>query len=345
MPSYVKRNTFFSVPTSSLRRIRPALIAVIALIPGLAPRSGDAQSVETFVQEIPGTNVSVIMALAPGGTFAMGSPPDEMGRDGDEGPQRTVTLDAFWIGIHELTYDQFAAFRYRRLDSDLTDLEGVRIDVDAVSRPTPPYEDPAHGMGLGDHPATGMTQWAALQYARWLSLKTGRLYRLPTEAEWEYACRAGSTDPFSFGDDPERLSDYAWYTANSGDVFHEVGQRNPDAWGLFDMMGNVAEWTLDQYDEAFYETLSPEPIQSPWVRPTTEHPRTVRGGTYGDDANELRCANRLASTLRWKRRDPQLPKSRWWNTDSPHVGFRLVSPNRDFTIEEIETYFRDLLGS
>jgi formylglycine-generating enzyme required for sulfatase activity len=196
-------------------------------------------------------------------------------------------------------------------------------------------------MGLGDHPATGMTQWAALQYARWLSLKSGRLYRLPTEAEWEYACRAGTTTTFPFGDSSDPIGDHAWFAANSGDVFHRVGQKGPNAWGVHDLLGNVAEWTMDQYAAAAYEKWSDEP----WTRPTSEHPRTVRGGAFDDDPSALRCADRLESTLRWNRRDPQLPKSRWWNTDSPHVGFRLVSPDRSFSIEEIRSYWDDMLGS
>lgn len=306
-----------------------------------SPSPSLAQSTNTFMQRIPGTDVSFTMAFAPGGTFTIGSLENEPGRDPDEGPQRTVTLDAFWIGVHEVTHDQFSVFRYRRLDSEATAVEGVRFDVDAVSRPSPPYEDPAHGMGLGDHPATGMTQWAALQYARWLSLKTGRLYRLPTEAEWECACRAGTTTTFPFGDGRERLGEHAWYAANSGDVFHRVGQKPPNAWGLHDMLGNVAEWTMDQYDAAAYGNWSDEP----WTKPTSEHPRTVRGGAFDDDPDALRCADRLESTLRWKRRDPQLPQSRWWNTDSPHVGFRLVSPDRPYTIDEIRSYWVDMLGS
>ncbi len=299
------------------------------------------QTDDTLTQRIPGTDVSFAMVRVPDGTFVIGSPDGEPGRDADEGPQRSVTLEPFWIGVYEVTHSQFSIFRYRRLDSEATAIEDERFDVDAVSRHSPPYEDPAHGMGLGNHPATGMTQWAALQYARWLSLKTGRLYRLPTEAEWEYACRVGTTTVFPFGDAPDRLGDQAWYAANSGDVFHQVGQKAPNTWGLFDMLGNVAEWTMDQYDAAAYDDWSDEP----WTRPTSEHPRTVRGGAFDDDPDAMRCANRLESTLRWKRRDPQLPKSRWWNTDSPHVGFRLVSPDRTYTIEEIRAYWIEMLGS
>ncbi len=317
-----------------MHRIGLAVISLLFIAP-------DFQTGETLTQRIPGTDVRITMAWLPGGSFTIGSPENEPGRNPDEGPQRTVTLASFWIGVHEVTHNQFSVFRYRRLDGEATGIEGERFDVDAVARPSPPYEDPAHGMGLGDHPASGMTQWAALQYARWLSLKTGRLYRLPTEAEWEYSCRAGSTTALPFDGGPESLGDHAWFAANSGDVFHRVGQKAPNTWGLYDMLGNVAEWTMDQYDAAAYDNWSDEP----WSQPTREHPRTVRGGAFDDDPEALRCADRLESTLRWKRRDPQLPKSRWWNTDSPHVGFRLVSPDRAYTIEEIRAYWIEMLGS
>lgn len=321
-----------------------ALVVALLLVPTAPPASAQTAG-DTLVQRIPGTGVSFTMSYAPGGAFQIGSPQEEAGRDADEGPQRTVAVEPFWIGVHEVTSDEYAVFRTRSLDSDSTSDPDRRLDVDAVTRPSPPYEDPAHGMGGGDHPATGMTQWAALQYARWLSEKTGRLYRLPTEAEWEYACRAGTAAVHPAGADPDSLGRYAWHAENSGEVTHPVGRRDPNAWGLHDMAGNVAEWTLDEYRPDFYASLE-DGATDPWARPDSdsEHPRTVRGGAFDDEAPALRCADRAESTLRWKRRDPQLPKSRWWNTDSPHVGFRLVSPARPHTLEEIRAYWRDLLG-
>ncbi len=309
----------------------------------LTPPAAHAQPRDSVVMIISGTDVRITMVLVPGGTFTIGSPEAEPGREPDEGPQQMVALPSFWIGTHEVTHNQFAIFRDRRLDNEETAVEGERFEVDAVSRPSPPYEDPSHGMGNGNHPATGMTQWAALKFAEWLSLKTGRLFRLPTEAEWEYVCRAGTTTTYPFGDDAAPLGDYAWFAANSGDRFHPVGQKLPSPWGTYDMLGNVAEWTMDQYDAAAYVTWSEGVAHSPGERPTSEHPRTVRGGAFDDEARALRCADRVRSTLRWKRRDPQLPKSRWWNTDSPHVGFRLASPNRSHTIEEIRAYWAEQL--
>jgi formylglycine-generating enzyme required for sulfatase activity len=212
------------------------------------------------------------------------------------------------------------------------------MDIDAVSRPSPPYEDPAHGMGGPDLPATGMTQLATLRYARWLSRKTGRLFRLPTEAEWEYACRSGRAAG------PGDLDASAWYEGNSAETTHSVGGKQANPWGLFDMLGNAAEWTLDEYRADFYSELE-DGVKAPRAIPESTHPRTVRGGAFDDEASELRCSARLESTLRWKRRDPQIPKSVWWNTDSPHVGFRLVSPAGTQTFAEIEAYWRETLGS
>jgi formylglycine-generating enzyme required for sulfatase activity len=328
---------------------RQRLVGAIAIVTILVTdgRDGSERPVTArrygpaSVDTIPGTNVSFRMAYVPAGTFVLGSPVNEEGRDPDEGPQRVVRLDAFWIGVQEVRNEEYAIFRDPHLDTDVSAVAGHRFDVDAVTRPSPPYEDPSHGMSHQGYPATGMTQWAALQYARWLSFKMGRLYRLPTEAEWEYACRAGTAGPYPFASDAETLAEHVWFVATSGEAFHPAGVKRPNPWGLYDMLGNVAEWTLDQYDATAYESLA-DTVHAPWRRPTAERPRVVRGGAFDDDAAHVRCAERLTSTLRWKRRDPQLPKSRWWNTDSPHVGFRLVREDRAMTLDEIRAFWDGL---
>ena len=108
--------------------------------------------------------------------------------------------------------------------------------------------------GKQNYPALAMTQYSAIQFCKWLYARTGVFYRLPTEAEWEYACRAGSTTEFSFGDEETKLGEYAWYKLNSNKKTQPVGLKKPNAWGLYDMYGNVAEWTYDQYNANFHAT-------------------------------------------------------------------------------------------
>ncbi|MEM9587956.1 MAG: formylglycine-generating enzyme family protein [Planctomycetota bacterium] len=274
------------------------------------------------------TDVTLAMVPVPGGTFKMGSPDDEIDRMDDEGPQRNVTVDPFWIGKYEVTWDQYDAWGegIDQLRRKMMSLPASPRDalVDGVSKPTEPYTDMSFGMGKGDYPAICMTQHAARTFCQWLSVKTGRYYRLPTEAEWEYACRAGTTTAYSFGDDPDDLEDHAWFFDNSEDTYQEVGQKEPNPWGIHDMHGNVAEWVLDQYDPDLY-SRSPK-AANPLEVPIKLYPRVVRGGSWDDDPDKLRSAARVASDPDWKQQDPQIPRSIWYHTDALGVGFRVVRP-------------------
>jgi formylglycine-generating enzyme required for sulfatase activity len=183
-----------------------------------------------------------------------------------------------------------------------------------------------------------MTQLAAKMYCKWLSAKTGRYYRLPTEAEWEYACRAGTTTAYSFGDDPDDLDDYGWYYDNSDDKYQKVGQKEPNPWGLHDMHGNVAEWVLDGYSSEGYKSLAGKSWKNPMVPPKGIFGQVVRGGSWFDDADRLRSAARGFSQEDWKAQDPQIPQSIWYMTDADYVGFRIVRPLRAPTPKEAERY-------
>lgn len=312
-----------------------SLLVALAVLPAFARQSDT--SFKKYEQPIPGSDVRFAMVPVPAGSFQMGSAAGQAGAEADEQPQHKVELAAFWMGAYEVTYDEFSVF--------LNDISlSQNITTDAVTRPSSPYIDMTLGMGkAGGFPANSMQQYGAIMYCKWLYTKTGIFFRLPTEAEWEYACRAGSTTVYPFGDNAGALGDYAWYSKNSDNKYHKVGQKKPNAWGLYDMLGNVGEWVLDQYQGDYYASLSGSAVQ-PLREPGSRHPRTVRGGSYRDEASMLRPADRLMSDLVWNRRDPQIPKSRWWNADAPFVGFRIVRPVKQPTAEEADIFFKTFLG-
>jgi formylglycine-generating enzyme required for sulfatase activity len=291
-----------------------------------------------------GTSVSFDLVPIPGGTFTMGSPEGEADRKDDEGPPHEVAVEPFWMGKCEVTWDEYHVFM-QKLDLAARAQPGAAKGAqdawaDAVSRPTPPYVPMDFGYGIHGYPAICMTQFAAREYTKWLSMKTGRFYRLPTEAEWEYACRAGTNTAYSFGDDRKQLGDYAWDYDNSDDQPHPVGRKKPNPWGLFDMHGNVAEWTLDALDKGFYgECAQGGVAKSPVAWPKSEYPIVVRGGSWDDDADRLRSAARRGSTKGWKVQDPQLPKSIWYFTDAKFVGFRVVRPLATPTDDDLKKWW------
>ena len=295
-------------------------------------------AMKPYRERIPGTDAGFDLVPLTGSTFAMGSPADEPGRGPEEGPVHEVRVSPFWIGRTEVTWDEYHVFMHK-LDRELRAADPARAApqdawADAVSRPTPPYVPMDFGMGVKDCPAVGMTQLAAKQYTRWLSMKTGRFYRLPTEAEWEYACRAGSSAAYSFGADDEALAEHAWFYDNADDKYHPVGTKQPNGFGLYDMHGNVAEWVLDRFDAGFYGTLAGSTAEDPLAWPVEVYPRVVRGGSWDDDPERLRSAARAGSKKAWMVQDPQLPKSIWYHTDAAFVGFRVVRPLREPPFEE-----------
>ena len=287
--------------------------------------------------KIPGSDVEFEMMPIPGGKFRIGSPEDESDRREDEGPQFEVTVEPFWIGKYEVTWAEYK--QYMRLDRVFKafNSKGIRkvpeIDgADAITAPSSLY-DPSFTFEAGEEPnqpAATMSQFAAKQYTKWLSLLVNDFYRLPTEAEWEYACRAGTTTAYYFGDSVDDLEDHAWYYENADEQRHEVGQLKPNPWGLYDMYGNVAEWTLDQYIEDSYQKFAGKSISTKeaFSKPKKVFPRVLRGGSWELEAEDCRSAARIQSDEEWRDEDPNYPQSPWWFTTTPGLGsgFRIIRP-------------------
>lgn len=293
---------------------------------------------EAYEQKIPGSSLLFKMVPIPAGEFVLGSATTEKNRKPDEGPAQKIAVGAFWMAAFETSRDAFDVFFK---DSSVSQNSGT----DAITRPSPQYIDFSLGMGKeGGFPVQSLSQYAALMYCRWLYEKTGLFYRLPTEAEWEYACRAGSGTAYFFGNDNKSLGDYAWYSGNSGGKFHHAGEKKPNSWGLYDMLGNVSEWTLDHYQENSYVSLATETKEMKTTFGPTRYPKVVRGGGFADDAVALRSAARVKSDPTWNRRDPQIPKSRWWLTEAGFVGFRVVRPNPQPSPDLINAFFKQYLG-
>ncbi len=301
-----------------------------------------AAEMKSYSETLEHAGVNFDMVPIPGGKFQLGSPATEEGRNDDEGPQVEVEISPFWMGKTEITWDAYDVWGQEidRLRRKYTGLTATDRDAaaDAVTRPTPPYTDMSFSMGKGKFPAICMTQHAARVYCKWLSKKTGRYYRLPTEAEWEYACRAGTTTAYSFGDDPSVMGEYAWYGENSQKKYQRVGKKKPNPWGLYDMHGNVAEWVLDQYIPTAYGDRKGA-AKNPLEVPKTVYPRIVRGGGWDHEPAQLRSAARMASAEEWSDQDPQVPRSIWYHTDALSVGFRVVRPLVEPSEDEKAAYW------
>lgn len=290
-----------------------------------------------YLETIPGTKITFKMIPIPGGRYKMGSPEGEAGRQENEGPPFEVEISPFWMAECETTWDAYDVFCFsydikaaKEAASKGTPLTRTEFDLkaDAVTRPTPPYVDMTFGYGHDGYPAICMTQKAADFYTKWLAAKSGKPYRLPTEAEWEYAARAGTSTKYSFGDDDAKLGDYAWFHGNSNDKPHLVGKKKPNAWGLHDMHGNVEEWTIDKYAEDYHKRMGQggKLVVNPNHNTTDTKWFATRGGSWQDEKDMVRSACRRGAEEDWSIQDPQQPKSVWWHTDAHWVGFRVVRP-------------------
>lgn len=276
-----------------------------------------AQDLKSYQQVIPQTRVSFDMVAIPPGSFVFGQ-------------TKKAQVPAFWMGKTEVTYDEYQLFFEESRDPEP---KPPKEGPDAVTRPSPPYIDFTLGMGkVGGFPANSMQQYGAIMYCKWLYAKTGIFYRLPTEIEWEYACRAGADIP------SKDLADYAWFQGNSNEKYHQVGQKKPNAWGLYDMLGNVSEWVLDHFES------DPTARKDSPVFIDKYADAVVRGGNYQDPANLVQSSARMAADPIWNRRDPQVPKSIWWNADAPFVGFRIMRPAKQPSAAEINSFFEKYLN-
>jgi formylglycine-generating enzyme len=295
---------------------------------------------EPFTEKIPGTSVSFEMIALPGGSFNMGSPEKEPFRKTDEGPVRKVTLSKFFMSKNEVTWDEYLAFFRATGSQGRTEGQVLKNrKTDAISGATPPWGAPDQGWGKGSRPAITMSWYAANVYCQWLSKVTGKKYRLPTEAEWEYACRGGTESPYFFegspkeftstgflkkifGPDTARISSRVIYKINSSSRTSEPGAVRANPFGLKNMSGNVAEFCLDFYSPDAYkvDTVAVNPRG-----PLQGQEHLIRGGSFKSDARDVRSAARdFTKTKAWLVTDPQMPKSIWWYSDCIDVGFRVV---------------------
>ena len=333
----------------------------------ISKKAADAktQEMKPYTETVPeADDAEFEMLPIPAGTFTMGSPETEKDRGADEGPQREIKIEPFWMGKVEVTWDLYQTYMNNEAlndisrningslnrDNNLKTIEpnkaqGDESLVDILSQPTSPFHVMHFNMGNGagyseEYPACSMTQHAASKFCEWLSAQTGHYYRLPTEAEWEYACRAGTKTAYSFGDDASQLEDYAWFKKNANiDAvyafeYQAVGEKKPNAWGLHDMHGNVAEWVLDSHLKTGYAKV-PNGTLNPLQLSKKRYQRVARGGHFEMDAKGLRSSARFVSEANWKMNDPQLPQSIWYHTRARWLGFRIVRPAKVPTVEEM----------
>ena len=258
----------------------------------LTPGGGGGRYVgEERVFSLPGGGEMAMVWIEPG-VFQMGSPESEEGRESDEGPVHEVEISTgFWLGKYEVTVGQFRRF-VDATGYDAGDGCWTYENDDGDWRSGRNWSNPGYAPP-DDHPVVCVSWEDVSAYAGWLSSETGVLHRLPTEAEWEYACRAGTTTRWSFGDEESQLGDYAWYHDNAWGVgkthAQAVGGKLPNAWGLHDMHGNVWEWVHDWFDSDYYKS-SPR-VDPPG--PSSGSDRVSRGGSFSFYSQNVRSADRV----------------------------------------------------
>jgi len=265
-------------------------------------------------------------------------------RGEQEGDVLKVSLSPFWMSKHEVGWEAYEPFMLSQIPRQKDGLplefmrEQIKNDIEFIARPTPPYHPMTFGMKRDGHPALSMTQHAANKYCQWISFQTGHFYRLPTEAEWEFACRAGQEGNYSWGDDEKKAAEHAWFDSAT-EHYNIPGKKKPNALGFHDMHGNVLEWTLDQYVPNRKEYFGKDKVHNPWVKATKPYPHVTKGGHWQHPLADISAAARHQSTPIWKIADPQIPKSLWYHTSTPWLGLRVVRPEKIPTAEEMYHYW------
>jgi len=314
----------------------------LATVACLASRAAAGEHPKKYTETVvtrDDEKISFEMVRIPGGKFTMGSPGAESGRKAHEGPAHEVEVGPFYLCTTETTFELFLPYYYETVrskeeaeaEAKRRAKEAEKLGVDAVSHPTPVYGDVTMGWGGGKRPAAGLTWLNAANFCKWLSKKTGKKYRLPTEAEWEYACRARTKTAFPFGNDPSKLGEYAWFEDNSDEKTQEAAQKKPNPFGLYDMHGNVREWVHDFYStKAYAEAPKSNPARNPTgpqkgtAKTAHGFAHVARGGAWDSPAKELRSAARAFEEDWWRCEDPQEPKSKWWLPKMAFIGFRVA---------------------
>jgi len=244
----------------------------------------------TWSQKIAGTTLEIEFVSIPSCSIDVADP-------SASGAIRQASIRAFSLAKLEIPWEVYDAYVFGLDQPSSPASDGA----DAVTRPSHPYISMDRGFGHAGYPVISVSYHGAQEFCRWLSLKSGRAFRLPTEIEWEYACRAGRSIAATSGADAHELDAHAWFLDNAHAKTHPCGEKAPNPWGLRDMLGNAAEWCTSPDGKG-----------------------VVRGGSFRDEASGVSCAARKASDPAWNKSDPQLPRGIWWLADGSFVGFRVL---------------------
>ncbi len=272
--------------------MKPMFVLLCCLMLGpaiaLAQEAKTPEPAKDYTEQVKGTVVKIDMVRIPAGKIKVS--PGSMKEAAVE-----VEIKPFWIAKTELTWEQYDTF-HLQLDLPQDQRKFVKWPH-AKTRPSPPYDAPDRGWGHNGWPVIHTSHYAARLYCEWLKEKTGKNYRLPTVAEWEYACRAGAAEP------AKATADNAWTEENSDEMTQPVAKKAPNAWGLYDMLGNAGEWAT-----------------------ATDEKKTgyLMGGHYLQPLKKVTSSLREPFTPDWQLKDPNDPKGMWWLSDGTMCGFRVV---------------------